>query len=319
MTQGMKMKKVLFICIFGLLIINLYAFDTEKDLYFWGINVHQSLEKHGNTVAFYRQGFYETKDLNDFVVNENGWYESSVFGNKHAVIYGGDFFIYYDYKNPECSFYDPEANKNNKKWTKEEIVKDMIFYCGDRRKLVKNIIIPDFLKEKLNGKEITYDTFDMEHFFVHLSDEYVSFFADSNPWATSKNPVGLEITVNYYEPYQYLTILNGYATPTNQSLYKKNRRLKTIKVINNDASSEPFELVVNFNDTVHFEEIKFPCTTTSVKIQIMDYYEGSKYKDLCVQYIGSRMNLNFYANNPNDNTGTFEYKERNYKKWNSGI
>ncbi len=182
--------------------------------------------------------------------------------------------------------------------------------------LLKKISVPDVLKETLNGKEIIYDTFDMEHFFIHLADEYITFFTDSNPWATSKEPAGLEITVDYYEPYQYLTILNGYTNPTNQSLYKKNRRLKTIKVINNDAKSDPFELVVNFEDTVHFEEIKFPYPTSSVKIQIMDYYEGSKYKDLCVQYIGSKMNLNFYDNNPTANTGTFEYTSGNYKKWN---
>ena len=312
------MKKILFIIIFNILLINIYAFDIEKDLYFWGINVHQALEKHGNIIAFYRKGFYDTKDLKDLTVNENGWYESSVFGNKHAVIYGGDFFIYYDYKNPELSFYDPNADKNKKKWSIEETVNNKIFYCGDRRKLVKKITVPDALKETINGKEIIYNTFDMEHFFVHLSDEYITFFKDSNPWATSKEPVGLEITVDYYEPYQFLTILNGYVNPTNQSLYKKNRRLKTIKIINNDSKSEPFELVVNFEDTVHFEEIKFPCTTSSVKIKIMDYYEGSKYKDLCVQYIGSKMNLNFYDNNPTWNTGTFEYEENNIKKWNSG-
>ncbi len=310
------MRKVLFIFILIFAIFNLYAFKTENDLYFWGINVYQTLEKHGDTVAFYRNGYYESKKISDFIVNDNGWYERSVFGNKHTIIYGGDFFIYYDYVNPEYSFYDPDASKNNKKWAKEETVNNKIYFCGDRRKLVKKISVPDVLKETLNGKEIIYDTFDMEHFFIHLADEYITFFTDSNPWATSKEPAGLEITVDYYEPYQYLTILNGYTNPTNQSLYKKNRRLKTIKVINNDAKSDPFELVVNFEDTVHFEEIKFPYPTSSVKIQIMDYYEGSKYKDLCVQYIGSKMNLNFYDNNPTANTGTFEYTSGNYKKWN---
>ena len=310
---------------FEVSLFNIFSFGIEKDLYIWGINNYQTIEKHNDLIAFYRSGylengkkdiFYELKRIEDFSLNNNGWYESSIFGNKHTIIFGGDFFIYYDYINPEFSFYDPDADKKNNKWLQETVINNKIFYCGDRLKLLKNIIFPDILKEVINGKEVIYDSKDMEHFFVHLSDEYITFFTDALPWASSKDPNNFEIYMDFYEPIQSITILNGYVNPTNQSLYKKNRRLKTIKVINNDKNTDYFEITILFEDIVHFEEIKFPIDSSSVKIQIIDFYEGSKYKDLCIQYIGTQMGLNFYNTNPELNNGIFDYEKNKYSKWN---
>ena len=126
----------------------------------------------------------------------------------------------------------------------------------------------------------------MEHLYIIDWETGTQLFRyGAIPWATSKNPIGMNIKMNFKEAQDSIVILNGYVHPDKRHLYKANRRLKKIRVTNSDAN---FSVIADIEDVVHFCEIKLPQKVMSVNIEILDFYEGNKYKDLCVQMFGIR-------------------------------
>ena len=95
--------------------------------------------------------------------------------------------------------------------------------------------------------------------------------------------------MNLTEQKNKIVILNGYVHSGKRHLYKANRRLKTVKVTSPESNFEVFE---NIEDVVHFHEISLPVAVSTVDIEILDYYEGEKYNDLCVQMFGVRNPIN---------------------------
>lgn len=223
---------------------------------------------------------FKKVNINCLVPDKDGWYSFKLQNNEIYLIFGSNYFIFYNQTNPElCSFAYSEIYKKEY----DDIINNVYQEYYERKKIIEKIQVPDFLKETINGKTIEYRGNNMEDYYVNLFDSPDSIFNPNLiPWATSKNPIGMKIFVTFKEPQNSIVILNGFVNPEKRYLYKANRRLRTIKVVSQESN---FSFEKQFDDTVHFEEISFPKFVNEIEIEILDFYEGEKYKDLCVQSI----------------------------------
>ena len=311
------MKKIiiaLFICLYNF--YSLFSFDigqkfkTATPRYFIKID---------DEVGFCLNGAYEIKDINTFKSGKDGWYKVSFCGEDLYVVFGSIFFIYYRENGKKDSFlrvdnFD-EYIKKNFYWGHPVSIKSDDDYFWAITRYIKSIDVPDVLEETSNGKKIVYDTYDMLHYYINETETECKYYRyNAKPWATSKNPQGMKIRMNLTEPKDKIVILNGYVHPGKRHLYKANRRLKTVKVTSPEAK---FEVIESIEDVVHFHEIGLPVAVCTVDIEILDCYEGEKYKDLCVQMFGLRDYYDdYYGGNKYLDKNSFKiYRDCGYKPW----
>ncbi|MBB5219007.1 hypothetical protein DYE49_11745 [Treponema rectale] len=300
-----------------------FTFDIDEK---FEVKTPNMIVKIDDQVGFLYDFKYQIKKLSDFVADPDGWYSSTICGNKLYVIFGSNYFLYHSNKD---LYYPKSPSKFNfgssflKAKNFDEEIKTIFTlsyseiknptlddYFDEIKSIIKSVTVPDMLIEQINGNQIKYDTYDMEHYYIGDWEMGMQLFRyGARPWATSKNPVGMNIKMDFKEAQNSIVILNGYVHPDKRHLYKANRRLKKIRVTSPDAN---FYVESEFEDTVHFHEVKFPEPVTSVNIEILDYYEGNKYKDLCVQMFGVR-NFSFLNENSIRNL-SFDYLMR-YKKY----
>ena len=84
-------------------------------------------------------------------------------------------------------------------------------------------------------------------------------------------------------------IQNGYISKERPDLYGKNCRVKTLKVIYPNIES-PFEQIVTLKDDTSLQFVPFMWNLLDdckeVQIVIESVYQGTKYDDVCINYIG---------------------------------
>ena len=84
-------------------------------------------------------------------------------------------------------------------------------------------------------------------------------------------------------------IQNGYISKERPDLYGKNCRVKTLKVIYPNIES-PFEQIVTLKDDTSLQFVPFMWNLLDdckeVQIVIYSVYQGTKYDDVCINYIG---------------------------------
>jgi hypothetical protein len=84
-------------------------------------------------------------------------------------------------------------------------------------------------------------------------------------------------------------IQNGYISKERPDLYRKNCRVKTLKVIYPNIES-PFEQIVTLKDDTFLQFVPFMWNLLDdckeVQIVIDSVYQGTKYDDVCINYIG---------------------------------
>ena len=84
-------------------------------------------------------------------------------------------------------------------------------------------------------------------------------------------------------------IQNGYISKERPDLYGKNCRVKTLKVIYPNIES-PFEQIITLKDDTSLQFVPFMWNLLDdckeVQIVIDSVYQGTKYDDVCINYIG---------------------------------
>lgn len=298
------MKKIVLKCFISFLLFNIvvsfswgqaftYSYSgsiVQRDAQYYSIGLLLNKEKP--------HFIYKEFNKNMLVPNKDGWYSIKLENNELFLIYGSNYFIFYNQTNPKlCSFAYSDVYRKEY----EDMINNAYQKYYVRKKIIRKIQVPDFLIEKKNGKIIEYKADFMEDYYVNLFDSPDSIFNPKLlPWATSKNPIGMKILISFTEPQKSIVILNGFINPEKRYLYKANRRLKTVKVISREAD---FCIEKEIEDIVHFEEINFPEYVNEIEIEILDFYEGEKYRDLCIQAF-----LPLY-NGKNLNYESFELKQ----------
>ena len=264
----------------------LEVYKNGDDLYVGEFRLHENkFPKTGSKV-------HEKKSFSkDILVAQDGWYELEFIGRKIPIIFGGNYFTYHDPQDPNSSVYnaDEQFYEEAKKSLTGRAIKggiDYSVFCGMRTRQISSIKVPDVLEENLGGKKIVYDTADMQEYYILGAEGEVYFDTHAKPWATSKNPVGMTVEMEFNSRQHQIVILNGYVNPLKRHLYKENRRIKRIRVSGTSESKGNFSFEEEIEDVVHFHQIDIPARTSEVEIEILEFYEGEKYQDLCVQMFG---------------------------------
>jgi hypothetical protein len=111
---------------------------------------------------------------------------------------------------------------------------------------------------------------------------------DGLPWASAREyGIGDKITIDMgTSPRNSLTILNGYVSRERRDLFAANARVKQVKLTNLNNGRSDIQII---EDTMELQNIDIsylsPSQNARIEIEILSVYQGSKYKDLCIQSI----------------------------------
>ncbi|MBR4789770.1 MAG: hypothetical protein IK024_02635 [Treponema sp.] len=279
----MRKKILVFTFFLHFFLFNCYSFPVDD---YYRVRSPGEIIKIKDNIGMLFNNTYQIRNIKEYNIDEDGWFNTSYCGTNMYIIFGSNYFVYHSDKD---LYYPESASKFN--------FGSSYLSLEEYQKYIKNsgswilwrnasMKIPDVLEEYSNDKKITYDDFDATHYFYFCNEIDAQLFKyNSLPWATSKNPINMKIEVNLFDKTDSFIILNGYVHPDKRYLYKANRRLKKIKISSLDSD---FSIINEFEDVVHFHEIKLPEKVQFITIEILDYYEGNKYQDLCVQMIGNK-------------------------------
>lgn len=108
------------------------------------------------------------------------------------------------------------------------------------------------------------------------------------PWVEGANGPGIneKIFIKYKESEsngaKYLLLSNGFVSASDPSLFKKNNRLKKVRI---ESIDKGFSIVFNLQDTPNIQELYLPEPANELIITILDVYKGSKWDDTCINYL----------------------------------
>lgn len=148
---------------------------------------------------------------------------------------------------------------------------------------VKVVKTSSYLKEKMNGKNIEYYPINYDGAFHLYNLPWV--VTNTNNWIEFLvTPQFEDYSTDYLEVSQ-LVICNGYFYPGRLDLYKKNSRIKQIKLVYGEI-----DFITELKDIPGFQTINLPKSInvnkdTNFKLFIQSIYPGDKYKDIALSAI----------------------------------
>ncbi|ULQ59128.1 hypothetical protein K7I13_11535 [Brucepastera parasyntrophica] len=139
----------------------------------------------------------------------------------------------------------------------------------------------DSIKEIISNTEINYlpDFFELYNVPWAISssakEKIMDFYCSPRDW--HKKDLLL--------PVKNLIIANGFIVPDKSYLYEQNCRAKTIKISYGDT-----EYIHILEDTPNFQVVSLPRAfipneKNKVKLEILDWYGGTKYDDIVISAI----------------------------------
>ena len=147
---------------------------------------------------------------------------------------------------------------------------------------VKSISASSSLKENQYGHDIIYAPINLFRAFEVGCKCHPYWWNDTHiPWVegVKGNGINETISIEFNNPIYGFSILNGYADVQNMKLYKENSRVKKLKV---EDLTNKLEYIMSFEDKVYFNSINLSKPSASIKLTILEVYEGTKYQDTCI-------------------------------------
>lgn len=109
----------------------------------------------------------------------------------------------------------------------------------------------------------------------------------STCWCEGKEDYGIgeNLTIKFNDTYRVgeFTLWNGLCT--NEDLYQKNSRVHSIRLIFSDGTSLDFDCKNGWGNRKNTFTFPEKIDTSFITFQILDVYEGEKYKDTCISEI----------------------------------
>ena len=145
-----------------------------------------------------------------------------------------------------------------------------------------------------------------------LAEKGSSYDANNLKYVLTKGPwvagdrhggVGEWVLFDFHNPYDAdgpaskvnrLLILNGYISVTKPYLYEANSRAKTIRLSSDDPI---FVRTMQILDSPIPQIVDLPMEVQKVKLEILEYYPGSKWNDLCISLVWGINDLKAYFRN----------------------
>ena len=143
------------------------------------------------------------------------------------------------------------------------------------------------------GDLIVNSVFNRKYSSVLKEKDHEYKIADGNyvsPWVPDlKKDKKPSITFSVGNYTKRIILINGFVNPEKPYLYEQNSRVKTAEVIfRNTAKKESETRQIILEDTPNPQYIFVPGNfiADEIEIKIIDTYEGNKYTDIAVSYIG---------------------------------
>ena len=147
---------------------------------------------------------------------------------------------------------------------------------------IKSISASSSLKEKQYGQDIVYAPINLFRAFEVGCRCHPYWWNNAHiPWVEGAKGNGINetISIEFNNPVYGFSILNGYADVQNMKLFKENGRVKKLKV---EDLTNKLEYTMSFEDKVYFNYIELSKPSNSIKLTILEVYEGTKYQDTCI-------------------------------------
>ena len=246
------------------------ALEIQED--WWNGNKTCIFKQNTDSIMLYNNEF---KKINGFYVKTNldvEYGEKIIFSQidkKHFrmdLFYEGRIIEYTVEHNYECKNYEQiEFLYTLRNWGVPEELMPFIVVCNS---------VTYHATSYLTEGSTTYEP-------EHLQQK------DGLPWASGNGTgIGDVISIKEFEHKNPTTlkIMNGYQDPNHPDYYEKNSRVKKIKVTNTDTKKSK-KLTVQDIKTEQTFDISALGNGRTFEVEILDVYGGSKYKDLCIQYL----------------------------------
>ena len=154
---------------------------------------------------------------------------------------------------------------------------------------IENILSSSEYSETTKNGKVSYSA-DFLNIFIEIYFEDSTFLL-RNPWVPGKENssagIGEYLEIEFTKPKNNLVVLNGFVDLEKRYLYKANNRVKKAVITSLDKDN-PFEIEYEFEDYVHFSEIKFPAAVNKVRFTIKEVYKGNKWDDTCITAVITR-------------------------------
>lgn len=147
---------------------------------------------------------------------------------------------------------------------------------------VKSISASSSFKEKQYGQDIVYAPINLFRAFEVGCRCHPYWWNNAHiPWVEGAKGNGINetISIEFNNPVYGFSILNGYADVQNMKLFKENSRVKKLKV---EDLTNKLEYTMAFEDKVYFNYLELSKPSNSIKLTILEVYEGTKYQDTCI-------------------------------------
>lgn len=281
-------------------------------IYIIGINfifadsIHQiTLGEEDESVLFFNDSEiyfmlpYEKKmmklDRNLLAYDKDGFLKLT-FNGRQALIIDGQHMkqLFTNFRTDGKNEYDRYANS-------EESTGD---YSPFHSYNVKSISASSSFKEKQYGQDIVYAPINLFRAFIVGCRCHPYWWNDAHiPWVegVKGNGINETISIEFNNPVYSFSILNGYADVQNMKLFKENSRVKKLKV---EDLSNNLEYTMNFEDKVYFNYLELSKPSNSIKLTILEVYEGTKYQDTCISALIENTRV---LSNEDWETECFEY------------
>lgn len=263
------MKKIMFIMIILSLVFCLYAQKT----------IQKYIE--------YDLGY------DNFKFDEKKCYYENITGlTVGSYFYPQNLTFELNMDSPYIHAFDSQSKKEALIIKNEDLC--IVYYTDENR----NINYPFFIgieensnKRILNGQSIKSSSNFVEKGKEYSPDKLFSLILN-NPWVENSSDYGigeyLEFDLAGFSGERYLKatgfyIINGFVSISNQSLYEKNTRIKTIKIVDLKTKEE---WIQELEDTPNPQFIDCKGHEgNSIRIIIQDVYPGTLWKDTCISGI----------------------------------
>lgn len=245
---------------------------------------------------------YDSFTQNDIKYYENGYCSINLFGEECIFISGGNAFFFKSPREAINGIMNPLAGSKFAPLGVPLFETPEFYTAGFFAPGIQSVKASSYLSETMGNTNIEYRPENMLKFFWTDETSYPVINIDVLPWVegVSGSGVGEKLNILFKGSFKKgtdlyskgvsdnIVILNGYVDVNRMDLYKKNNRLKTIRITSTDPDND-FSMDYNFRDVVAFHEIIFPVFVSGVEITILDVYPGSKWDDTCITTLFTRL------------------------------
>ncbi len=226
--------------------------------------------------------------------------------DKNGYYYVKDYIVIFDELHKLVALHNTSLNY-------KQVAKDEALSFGENASFKPST----YLSETLKSGKVNYDASNLDRIWKetvlktdHGSAWWISSDAELHtwnyghlPWVAGGKGIGESIDVSFESDVAVLSFLNGYVDPLNPDYFKKNARIKDIKVTDIDNDKDYY---FTLSDSVKIKSFRLENATKHIKVTIESVYKGEKYDDVCLSMIsGLRDADRFYPIVDRDSAGQY--------------